>query len=396
MVENTPTRPMPLADRPVNVQNRNQQQHLTPTRTADEDEGSEYDQNDTIEDDSSSLVSSCLSTTTSDTTPARKPTKAELRAQKKAKKSHKSQTKALKNQGRGLLLATVTLTDIDRVAKILHGEQAPGYEPNSAHPLATDTTIEDVINRNLGFVKHIESHKAYLFKSIAQGRKETKERKRLKRKEHKGEYEDIQTEEVVTAVLVKLGISLGTTSSSGGGGGCSSSSSSVSSINTNGGGGRNRKRANSVASTNITALVSSPFNKNDGSMTTTPKPKSNKSKTAIVTKLRDLIKDDLEKHENEVRGTYVRAGGFWRYVGKTVFERMTEIARTIDVESGERWDKKMKRERMLNGTATPAAAGLAAREFERDGNNRDVDGDDSGDGAVDEYDVDEDGEELQG
>ena len=95
---------------------------------------------------------------------------------------------------------------------------------------------------------------------------------------------------------------------------------------------------------------------------------ASRASTAVAVKLRNAIKVDLEKHENEVHMRYVRAGGFWRYVGKTVFERMTDIARELDVSTGEKWDKRRAREEkvvakndedaVLEGPAAPRVAGL--------------------------------------
>src|SRR6202008_4265053 len=56
--------------------------------------------------------------------------------------------------------------------------------------------------------------------------------------------------------------------------------------------------------------------------------------TSVVTTLKALVKDDLEKFDNEQRETCIRAGGFWRYVGRPVFERMTQIARELDWKTG--------------------------------------------------------------
>lgn len=302
------------------------------------------DENDEeeVEDDSTSLSSYTPSSTGTFATPSKKPTKAEVRAQKKAKKSAKSQTKALKNQNRNL--ASITSADVERVAQVLHGDEADIIHDGSAHPLVTDKTIEDVINRNLNFVKNIQVHKQYLFRSVAAGRKETKERKRLKKRESKGEtMEDtVEMEEVVSAIMIQLGVSPCVVSASSGSG----ISSMGAPFRTNNAITPGRKRASS-------ALAISP----------SPSAFSNKSVMAVVTKLRAAIKTDLEKHENEVHARYVRAGGFWRYVGKTVFERMTEIAAELDVGSGERWEKKRAREgRIRSGSDDAAAEGFAEED----------------------------------
>jgi len=243
---------------------------------------------------------------------------------------------------------------VTKVSEILHGDDSQtgsSTQEGLAHPLATDRTIEDVIARNLNFVKNIQAHKHYLFKSVATGRKENKERKRLKKRESKGETSEdtVEMDEVVSAIMMKLGISptivfatsgsptltnhsINNTSSSGSsnsnGGGMTLRSGNPVNNNNNG-----RKRAPSFPLSSSPALTNS--NKAGG---------TNKAVLTIATKLRTAIKTDLEKHENEVHMRYVRAGGFWRYVGKSVFERMTDIARELDVSSGERWEKKWARE----------------------------------------------------
>lgn len=240
-------------------------------------------------------------------------------------KSIKSQNKALKSQSK--VSAGITHTDVNNVAVVLHGEDHDRGFDGSAHPLASDKTIEDVINRNLNFVKSIQVHKQYLFKSVATGRRVIKERKRLKKRESRGEIvEDaIELDEVVSVVMLKLGLSPAVVNASLN----STPIAHLSSITST------RKRANSS--------VSSPsyFPESKGS------PAASRSSVAIAVKLRRAIKVDLEKHENEVHMRYVRAGGFWRYVGKTVFDRMTDIARELDVGTGEKWEKRRAREEKL-------------------------------------------------
>ena len=54
----------------------------------------------------------------------------------------------------------------------------------------------------------------------------------------------------------------------------------------------------------------------------------------MLAQLRVAIGEDLKKHENEQRMTCIRAGGFWRYVGKGVFERMMRVGERIDWRTG--------------------------------------------------------------
>ena len=340
--EDTPSR-IPLLERNVNLnavrQPRQEQIDHGYGEGAFEDldlEGNDDQENINDADDSTSLSSYAPSSTDTLSTPTRKPTKAEIRNQKKAKKSTKSQNKALKNQSRHL--ASVTLADVEYVAEVLHGEEKDATLDGGAHPLATDTAIQDVIDRNLNFVKNIQAHKQYLFRTVANGRRENKEKKRLKKREGKGETmeETVEMDEVVSAIMIKLGISPAVVSASVSGSG------SPSAVCTPLRGNNsltcsNRKRASSSLSITPSPSPSSANGRGGAGGASRPA-------LAIASKLRTAIKTDLDKHENEVHARYVRAGGFWRYVGKTVFERMTDVARDLDVSTGERWEKKRARE----------------------------------------------------
>jgi len=204
----------------------------------------------------------------------------------------------------------VRTEDVERVRKVLHGDQED-QTGGKGHPLATDKTIEQVIERNMSFVANIQEHKRYLLQSVAGRRKSDKEKKRLNRmrrvSEHRGGcggrsnvghiVDDItETEDLINAILIKLGVPVST--------------------------GNGKKGGISTCSS-FSSRTPKP---------TTPKPNSKgpSARDAIVEKLKDAITEDLEKHENEQRQTCVRAGGFWRYVGKPVFERMTEVASRID------------------------------------------------------------------
>lgn len=330
--QETPTK-APLSERNVNLNAVGQLRFRRETlQCHPENVCFDNQENFQFEHDDGSASTSSYTPSSADafSIPVGKPTKAEVRAQKKAKKSAKSQSKALKNQNKHF--ASITLTDVDNIAQILHGEEKDTTLNGAAHPLATDKTIEDVITRNLNFVKNIRAHKEYLFRSVATGRKEAKERKRLKKKEGTGESTEdaVEMDEVVSAIMIKLGISpkvvLASVSTP-----CNTSNSTPlrSTNNTFSSG---RKRA--APTYNVTPV--SPCTRDNNGTT--------RSAVLIATKLRNAIKVDLEKHENEAHARYVRAGGFWRYVGKTVFERMTDIARDLDVSSGEKWEKKWARE----------------------------------------------------
>lgn len=329
----TPTR-LPLLERNVNINAARPPNFERPVLPHLDFEIARDLENEDVEDDSTSLSSyTPPSSSTTLRTPKRKLTKAESRAQKKEKKSVKSQNKALKSQCK--VLAAVTHADVDNVAVILHGENHDMTFDGSAHPLATDKTIEDVISRNLNFVKNIQAHKQHLFKSVATGRKVNKERKRLKKRESRDEVADevVELEEVVGTIMHKLGLSPAVISASLGNTSASHASSTARSQPT--GAAVSRKRAS--------LSLSSPscFSQGRGG------PGASRASIAVAVKLRHAIKVDLEKHENEVHMRYVRAGGFWRYVGKTVFERMTGIARELDVSTGEKWEKRWAREEKL-------------------------------------------------
>ena len=239
-------------------------------------------------------------------------TKAEMRAIKKASKAAKSQSKAAKNQKKHTI--SVRAEDVSFVAKILHGE--PADVDGATHPLATDKTIEEVIARNMGFLSSNEEHKKMLLSSISQRRKSEQNRRRSatafsiggpkkrrfsERGHDNDNHDDDDMEDLVVAALTNLGIDPDHARSGG-------PTAAVSASN-----GANAKKNGNGA------------NKPTGCI------------TSIITALKALVRDDLERFENEQRETYIRAGGFWRYVGRPVFERMTEIARELDWKTGMRF-----------------------------------------------------------
>ena len=267
------------------------------------------DEDDENEDDDAQTVTDTTASA-SDMISTSKLTKAETRAQKKAAKAAKSQSKAFKNQKKHTI--SVRTEDVDFVAAVLHGDSAAATQA-ATHPLASDKTIEEVIQRNMGFVANIAYHKKQLMASIAQRRRSERERRksssvgaagskkrRFSDMTHLDDIDDDEeTEHLLTAILAKLGI---------------------------------QARAGGADS-----VVGSASGKKG-----TPKIGSGGGVTAtqgsIVASLKALVKEDLKKHENEQRETCIRAGGFWRYVGKPVFERMTKIAEGLDWKTG----KKLK------------------------------------------------------
>ena len=284
---------------------------LTPTdatcNLADENDSDEEETND------SSTSFNTNSSAGSKETPRR--TAAEKRMDRKAKKNQKSQQKALKNQDRHVI--GVTAADIERVAKVLHGSEADAMSDGAAHPILSDKNLQCVIDRNLSFVNNIQAHKSALFKSVASGRNENKEKKRLKKREDGGEICDdtIELEQVVSAAMIQLGIPEAVVEATHAT--LMRSEHSNSRMDTNPS-GLTRKRKGSLLSIH----------------TSTPSP-AGKGGMVIAQRLRTAIKEDLEKHDNEIHERYVRAGGFWRYANSTVFDRMMDIAQQIDVGTGE-------------------------------------------------------------
>lgn len=277
-----------------------------------QDDAEGHDENDDIE------------ATTTDTTasdqmvPPGKPTKAEKRALKRAAKAVKSQNKAFKNQARHTI--SVKTQDVEFVNTVLHGEPTPG---SATHPLASDKTIEEVIQRNLGFVSHIEAHKRQLIHSIGIRRRDErrngtpnpKDNKKRRfsavsnNSHHDEDEEDEETENLLAAVLVRLGIDQEQIKLSGSTGRANANS---------------RKNLGKHPSMSGISSTTAAYNYSSPAA----------HHLSIVGSLKRLVKEDLEKYENDQHETYVRAGGFWRYVGRPVFDRMTAIAGELDWKTG--------------------------------------------------------------
>ncbi|OAP62909.1 hypothetical protein AYL99_02136 [Fonsecaea erecta] len=316
------TRPL-LGDLPVNVSH--DQQAVQPFDVGNDDFEDEQDEHDA---DALTVTTDTTTSTTGESgrrlIPAPRLTKAEARAIKKAAKVAKSQSKAAKNQQRHTI--NVRTADVSFVAEVLHGTNAgTAGQPAATHPLASDKTIEEVIARNMGFISGIQAHKKMLLSSIAQRRKSERERRKSsiagafnqaaggkKRRFSEGMHEcdadDDEMEDLLVAVLVKLGVDGGHARSSS----CpANAAAAAAAVN-----GVSAKKNGAGAGINR-ASVSSP-----------------QQIPGIVTALKALMRDDLERFENEQRETCVRAGGFWRYVGRPVFERMTKIAEELDWKTG--------------------------------------------------------------
>ncbi|RMZ89707.1 hypothetical protein DV736_g3066, partial [Chaetothyriales sp. CBS 134916] len=309
---------------------------------------------------------------TATATPGPKLTKAALRATKRAAKQAKSQLKAAKNQTKHTV--SVRSADVQFVAETVHGkmgcsggsgvggatfdddedEKVSGGEaspPPSRHPLPTDTSIEDVLKRNVSYVAWIREHNAELLKDCpkkkgvgaerkkAGGKKGSKVKGKDKEKGATGAkkknvvdgdgvavFEDADASAVVDdmdalvdAILFKFGITESANIAAASGG------------------------SNTTAAGTGFGSASAPAAAcyGGGSMSS--------AQAAIVGRLRVEIAEDLRKHENEQRMTCTRTGGFWSYAGKGVFDRMAMLGQEKEWKSGVALDKEAKRARKESG-----------------------------------------------
>ena len=152
---------------------------------------------------------------------------------------------------------------------------------------------------------NITEHKAALLLEVAGKRKKDREQRVRKQRLNQGlpvaedstlmDTEDDNTVELIDAILIKLGIA---------------------------------PASIPATSTNKTS--------NNGNDQHTPRRSLTHAnhKPTLIAGLRREIAEDLQKHENEQRQTCIRAGGFWRYVGRPVFDRMLEVAERIDWRTG--------------------------------------------------------------
>lgn len=287
-----------------------------------------------IADNASIIAPSTTSSgATSNGSKTPKPSKADIRATKREARDAKSRRKSMKNQNKytGLVIKA---QDIEQVAKILHGET----NTDESHPLASDKCIEDVMERNRRYVTSINEHKAMLLKEIGRSRRveQEKERDRARKARKRKERDSIshgsgqgvsdslvmdeEQEALVNAVLIRMGLPEAITGDGAAGGTTPATPFTP-------------KRVSSAAG------------------------KSSQEKFMVLAQLRVAIAEDLVKHENEQRQTCVRAGGFWRYVGKPVFDRMMDIAERIDWKTGMLTKSKKQLEELADGAAAEAEAG---------------------------------------
>ena len=239
------------------------------------------------------------------------------RAEKRRLKAAKQVSKALKSQEKVSL--NVRDEDVARIARAIHGD---GYDTSlqGSHPLATDHNIEEVINRNKSYCSSILSHNQALKRSIRQARRDPTGQKGPQGHRKSDEFEDTieDKEEVVAAILIELGIS------------------------------EDHPHTGYKQSTSWEAKDAA------------------RKKKQVVQKLRQLILDDIEKHENQQRETLVRCAGFWRYCGQAIFERMTENARNVNWSTGENLRRQRDAPEVLlaNGEDRREAAEERQREEE--------------------------------
>lgn len=69
-----------------------------------------------------------------------------------------------------------------------------------------------------------------------------------------------------------------------------------------------------------------------------------KTKAAILQRLSTAIAEDIEGHENELKQTYQKAAGFWRYANHEILVRLTEHVRKVDWMTGEKGEAKDNRQ----------------------------------------------------
>lgn len=287
----------------------------------DDDDESEDDEDEAMHDsDDASITTDTITSRGSnssvgDMPSSPKPTKAETRATKRAAKAARSQSKACKNRKKHVI--NVRSEDVSFVAEVLHGDSRDNGNGNrdrnrdgaaddvEPHPIAWDKTFEDVINGNLGFMSSMKEHRKQLLRSTQQQRKASARGRKRRVSERHGDDaddEDDETETLLAAALMKLGVNVnGKHHQNPGGAGHAD-------------GRKGTKKAITTA------------------------------QASILASLKALIRDDLERFENQQKETCVRAGGFWRYAGRAIFDRMTAIARTVDWQTGAKLKQKQKDE----------------------------------------------------
>lgn len=270
-----------------------------------------------------------------DVAPKRK-SQAKVHADRVQARKDKRSAKKARHSQRNRVGSLITSSDVEHIAAVIHGEShdESSSSPPWTHPLTSDKTIDDVIERNFSLVSKMQAHKIDLCEKARSGGKENKEQKRVKRAggdDVGGAEMTVDVNEVVSAIMLKLGVSsihvkasLPSNNSSND----ISSKSHDAFINTPPS-SQNRKRSTTATAT-LHPFLSSVSSTMPHSTPTSTANSSDTSKAILNTtlRLRASITHDLASHENEVHATAARAAGFWRYVGKVVFQRMAERAET--------------------------------------------------------------------
>lgn len=303
---------------------------------------------DEQDSDVKSVTSASTTTFNDNSETARRKSQAEIHADQVQARKDKRSAKKMRHSQRNRVGSLITSSDVDHIAAIIHGEfhDDPASSAFHAHPLASDKTIDDVIERNFSLVWQLQAHKLDLCRERSSSRNENKDKKRLKQAAH-DETENgeivVDTNEVVSAIMLKLGVSPVHVKASLLRDGSNDINARNSDTPTNtplsssfppyspaaaaaaAAQPTHRKHATTtpVSLSHTTSASTSPRSpasaSASASASNTPKPI-----LATTVRLRQAIARDLGIHENEVHATAARAAGFWRYVGKVVFQRMAE------------------------------------------------------------------------
>ena len=178
---------------------------------------------------------------------------AEQRAMKRAARAEKSTKKALKNQKR--YVVTVRQGDIDRAARTIHGD-IYSTQGRSGHPLITDTTLEDVLQENLGFALWNDRYRPYL--------------KRLAPKDKRPHDGSVESKPQSTENHLRI-----------------------------------------APVNDVDKLVSAVLVEFGSTPAASERPSGRSEKASLLQRFTNAIGEDVQKHDNEMQQTRVRAGGYW-------------------------------------------------------------------------------------
>lgn len=231
------------------------------------------------------------------------PGRAQKRALKREGRAARSISKAAKNQRRQVV--TVRREDIEQVSRAIHGQDY-AMAKFRGNAMASDKTIEDVMARNAGCIYGIREHRSLRLRSLATERDLAS---KGKYSQSSGDNEAGVTHpreemhDLVAAILTKLGI-------------------------------------NSAPTTlPVKPLATASFG--------TP-GRGKKSKVVVLQRLSTAIAEDIENHESEMKQTYQRAAGFWRYASHEILVRLAEHAR-----KGEEMTRRRQRKIAVADKTTP-------------------------------------------